>query len=339
MHLIPGLTDMRGHHDLGGLDEGLLDLREDDLQLYERRADAMVILLVGRGYYTLDASRRVAELDLTAEEYATTRYYDRWLVQARRLMTELGVITDAEVEREIAAARERFAGEHENAPAILARAAVGSDHPHDHDVAADADAPAGEYEILEAALRTLFLAKGLFTAAELQAEVAAMEARTPELGARLVAHAWTDPEILARAEEDAIAAASAIGLDMANSVPVRAVANTPDIHHLVVCTLCSCYPRPLLGPPPTWYKSRAYRAKAVIDPRGVLREFGTELPPTTEVRTVDSTADLRYLVIPLRPEGTDDWPLESLEKLVTRDSMIGVGVAAAPGAEPRHAGG
>ena len=323
---------MRRHHDLGGSDQGLLDLREDDLKLYERRADAMVILLVGRGFYTLDASRRVAEFDLSAEEYDTTRYYDRWLVQARRLMTELGVITDAEVESQIGLARDRLIAAHHDAPTVLAEAAVGDAHPHDHDVAADADGPPGEYEILEAALRTLFLDKGLFTAAELQAEVAAMEARTPVLGAKLVAHAWTDPDILALAQEDAIAAASAVGLDMTNAVPVRAVANTLDIHHLVVCTLCSCYPRPLLGPPPTWYKSRAYRAQAVIDPRGILREFGTELPSTTEVRTVDSTADLRYLVIPCRPAGTDDWPLASLEKLVTRDSMIGVGIVATPNA-------
>lgn len=324
---------MRGHHDLGGLDEGPLRIREDDLKLYERRADAMVILLVGRGYYTLDASRRVAEIDLSAEEYDTTRYYDRWLVQARRLMTELEVISEAEVEREVAAARARLIAAHEAAPDVLAKASVGAAHPHDHDVAADTDAldgPPGEYEILEAALRTLFLDKGLFTAAELQAEVAAMESRTPELGAHLVARAWTDPAILELALEDAIAAAAATGLDMTNAVPVRAVANTVDVHHLVVCTLCSCYPRPLLGPPPTWYKSRAYRAKAVVDPRGILREFGTELPDSTEVRTVDSTADLRYLVIPCRPEGTEDWPVDQLEKLVTRDSMIGVGLVKVP---------
>ena len=216
---------------------------------------------------------------------------------------------------------------------MLTDAAVGAAHPHDHDVAADTDAsdsPPGEYEILEAALRTLFLSKGLLTATELQAEGAAMESRTPELGTRLVAHAWSDPKIFDLAIYDAIAAAAAIGLDMSNAVPVRAVANTPDVHHLVVCTLCSCYPRPLLGPLPTWYKSRAYHAKAVIAPRGILREFGTELPASTEIRAVDSTADLRYLVIPRRPAGTDDWSADQLEKLVTRDSMIGVGLATEP---------
>ena len=324
---------MRGHHDLGGLDEGPINLREDDLKLYERRADAMVILLVGRGFYTLDASRRVAEFDLSADEYDSIRYYDRWLVQARRLMTELGVISEADVEREIDAARVRLTAEHESADSTLTAAAVGAAHPHDHDVAADSDAPEsppGEYEILEAALRSVFLDKGLFTAAELQSEVAAMESRTPELGARLVARAWTDPKIFDLALEDAIAAAAAVGLDMSNAVPVRAVANTADVHHLVVCTLCSCYPRPLLGPPPTWYKSRAYRAKAVVDPRAILREFGTELPASTEIRAVDSTADLRYLVIPRRPEGTDSWSADQLEKLVTRDSMIGVGLATEP---------
>ena len=321
---------MRNHHDLGGLDEGAIDIRDDDLKLYERRADAMVILLVGHGYYTLDASRRVAEFDLSAHEYDTTRYYDRWLVQARRLMTELGVISEAEVEREIASAQDRLSAEHERAPGILNQAAVGANHPHDHDVAPESEDPPNEYEVLEAALRKLFLDKGLFTAAELQSEVAAMESRTPELGASLVARAWIDPAILELAVDDAIAAAAAIGLDMTNAVPVRAVVNTADIHHLVVCTLCSCYPRPLLGPPPTWYKSRAYRAKAVIDPRGILHEFGTELPASTEIRTVDSTADLRYLVIPRRPDGTDDWTPDQLQRLVTRDSMIGVGVVKMP---------
>ncbi|MDA0262238.1 MAG: nitrile hydratase subunit alpha [Proteobacteria bacterium] len=207
---------------------------------------------------------------------------------------------------------------------------AGANHPHDHDIAPDDDDTPGKYEILEAALRKLFLDKGLFTAAALQAEVAAMESRTPELGAHLVAHAWRDPAILALALDDAIAAAAAVGLDMTNAVPVRAVVNTPDIHHLVVCTLCSCYPRPLLGPPPSWYKSRAYRAKAVIDPRGILHEFGTELPAATDIRTVDSTADLRYLVIPRRPGGTDDWTHDQLKRLVTRDSMIGVGLAKMP---------
>ena len=147
---------MRGHHDLGGLDEGLINLREDDLKLYERRADAMVILLVGRGFYTLDASRRVAEFDLSADEYNSIRYYDRWLVQARRLMTELGVISEADVQHEIDAARVRLTAEHESADSTLTAAAVGAAHPHDHDVAADSDAldsPPGEYEILEAALR------------------------------------------------------------------------------------------------------------------------------------------------------------------------------------------
>jgi len=315
------------------LNEGPLDIREDDLKLYERRADAMVILLVGRGFYTLDASRRVAEIDLSADEYDSIRYYDRWLVQARRLMTELDVISEAEVEREIVVARDQLTAEHESVDSVLTDAAVGAAHPHDHDVAADTDAsdsPPGEYEILEAALRTLFLSKGLLTATELQAEGAAMESRTPELGTRLVAHAWSDPKIFDLAIYDAIAAAAAIGLDMSNAVPVRAVANTPDVHHLVVCTLCSCYPRPLLGPPPTWYKSRAYHAKAVIAPRGILREFGTELPASTEIRAVDSTADLRYLVIPRRPAGTDDWSADQLEKLVTRDSMIGVGLATEP---------
>lgn len=331
---------MRGHHhDLGGRDEGPIDRREHPVSLYQQRADAMVMLLVGRGFYTLDEARRVAEWDLSEAEYREIPYYDRWLVQARRIMTERGHITSAEVAAAVRAARTHAAADRAAALALpvapihVDHGDHGDHHGHggrDHALDDDGARPLTEYEILEEALRELFIAKGFFTAADLQATVADTESRTPALGARFVARAWTDPRFFALALDDARAAAAALGIDMAKAVPTRAIANTPGRHHIVVCSLCSCYPRPLLGPPPAWYKSRAYRARTVIDPRGVLREFGTELPATTEVRVVDSTADLRYFVIPERPAGTAGWTPERLAELVTRDSMIGVGRARDP---------
>jgi len=147
---------------------------------------------------------------------------------------------------------------------------------------------------------------------------------------RLVARAWVDPHFKKCLLEDARAAALDLGLDPGPSPVVVAVENTGQVHHMVVCTLCSCYPRALLGPPPAWYKSLPYRSRAVSDPRGVLRDFGLELPDGVELRVLDSTADIRYLVIPRRPEGTEDLGEEELAALVTRDSMIGVAEPLAP---------
>src|SRR5258708_6508741 len=154
--------------------------------------------------------------------------------------------------------------------------------------------------------------------------------RTPADGARLVAHAWVDPEFRQRLLADAREAALELGLDPGPSPIVVAVENTEAVHHMVVCTLCSCYPRALLGPPPDWYKSLPYRSRAVADPRGVLAEFGVGLEDGTELRVLDSTADVRYLVIPRRPAGSESATEEELAALVTRDSMIGVAQPVTP---------
>src|SRR5207253_8820666 len=156
--------------------------------------------------------------------------------------------------------------------------------------------------------------------------------RSPADGARLVARAWVDPAFKERLLADARAAAAELGLDAGPSPRVMAVESTDEVHHMVVCTLCSCYPRALLGPPPAWYKSLAYRSRAVSEPRAVLSEFGLNLDPDVELRVLDSTADVRYLVVPQRPEGTEDMPEDELAALVTRDSMIGVAKPACPAA-------
>ena len=181
------------------------------------------------------------------------------------------------------------------------------------------------------AMETLLAEKGVLTIEEVQRNVDNVESRSPADGARVVARAWANPEYKARLLSDPEAALSEMGYELPDPTPkLGVVENTADVHHLVVCTLCSCYPRALLGRPPDWYKSFAYRSRAVVDPRGILREFGTEVGDDTEVVVLDSTADLRYLVLPQQPAGTEGMSEEELAALVTRDSMIGVSQALAP---------
>ena len=203
-----------------------------------------------------------------------------------------------------------------------------SEHDHDHAPITNGDEPAAAARAR--ALAELLVEKGVLRAEEIRAGIDRLVSRTPADGARLVARAWVDPEFRQRLLADARAAALELGLDPGPSPVVVALENTETVHHMVVCTLCSCYPRALLGPPPAWYKSLPYRSRAVSDPRGVLAEFGLEIGDDVELRVVDSTADIRYLVIPRRPSRTDELNEEQLAALVTRDSMIGVVQPAAP---------
>jgi nitrile hydratase subunit alpha len=206
------------------------------------------------------------------------------------------------------------------------------DHAHPH----DGEAPIEEreeltyYEKRTWAIQALLVEKGILTADELRRQIEAVEARTPADGAKVIARAWVDPEFKARLLCDAKTAVAELGYDSGEAPVLLAVENTSKVHNVVVCTLCSCYPRALLGLPPDWYKSLNYRSRVVVDPRGVLKEFGLELEPSIEVRVYDSSADMRYLVIPERPVGTEHLSEEELANLVTRDSMIGVTKARAP---------
>ena len=187
------------------------------------------------------------------------------------------------------------------------------------------DSVLDHYQAMELAVSALMIDKGYFTEADMAAEIDAMAKRTPDIGAAVVAQAWTDPDFKARMLEDGNAVAEEMSID-AGTIPILAVENTKDIHNVIVCTLCSCYPKYLLGLPPDWYKSRAYRSRLVREPRAVLKEFGTEIPDDVEVRVHDSTAELRYMILPMRPKGTEDMDEEALAGLVTRDCMIGVTV-------------
>jgi nitrile hydratase alpha subunit len=200
-------------------------------------------------------------------------------------------------------------------------------HDHTHAAVTEEDS---ELVLLERAVRELLIAKGLFTAADHRRQIDLMDSRNPMVGARLVARAWSDPAFRRRLLADAKAAAAETGINVADMPEIVVLENTPTRHHLVVCTLCSCYPKAILGMSPPWYKSAAYRARAVKDPRGVLGEFGTELAAGTEVRVVDSTADLRYMVLPMRPAGSESLNESELAALVTRDCMIGVTLPHSP---------
>ena len=195
-------------------------------------------------------------------------------------------------------------------------------HPHSHH-----DAPLSEVVLRVKALESLLVEKGLVDSAALDAIIDTYETKVgPRNGAQVVARAWTDPAYKTRLLEDATAAIAELGYSGVQGEDMVVVENTPQVHNLVVCTLCSCYPWPTLGLPPVWYKSAPYRSRAVIDPRGVLREFGMEVPETTEVRVWDSNAELRYFVLPMRPAGTEGLTAAQLAERVTRDSMIGTGL-------------
>jgi nitrile hydratase subunit alpha len=195
------------------------------------------------------------------------------------------------------------------------------DHTHGH------GSELSETELRVRALETILTEKGYVDPAALDRLIETYETKVgPRNGARVIARAWSNPEYLDWLRKDPTAAIASLGFAGRQSEHMRAVENTPKIHNMVVCTLCSCYPWAVLGLPPVWYKSAPYRSRAVADPRGVLREFGVELPADTEIRVWDSTSEVRYLVVPMRPAGTEGWSEERLAALVTRDSMIGTGL-------------
>jgi nitrile hydratase subunit alpha len=208
------------------------------------------------------------------------------------------------------------------------------DHPHEHGhvhppARPDTDDTFTYYKAMEVAVRELLIEKGVISADDVRRAIEAMDARGPAQGARIVARAWADPAYKTRLLADPNAAIKELGIEP-GVYKLVVLENTPRVHNLVVCTLCSCYPRGVLGLPPDWYKSRAYRSRAVQEPRAVLREFGTEIPDTVAVRVHDSTADMRYLVLPEQPAGSDGMSESELAELVSRDSMIGVARARAP---------
>jgi nitrile hydratase len=206
-------------------------------------------------------------------------------------------------------------------------------HDHDHDdhapVAEQDSGPASEYEIMSRAMQELLEAKGVVTADEIRRRMEIFEEDFPYRGSRVIARAWTDSAFKARLLADGKAACAEMGVEL-EATRLIAVENTPDVHNVIVCTLCSCYPRELLGMPPTWYKSDNYRARVVREPRSVLKEFGTVLPDHVTLRVHDSNADMRYVVVPMRPRETKGWSEDRLAEILTRDTLVGVTVPRVP---------
>jgi nitrile hydratase len=197
----------------------------------------------------------------------------------------------------------------------------GHDHPHAE--ISQSERP-GFYDIMETAVRELLIEKKLLNADEIRHQIEVLDSRTPALGAKVVTRAWLDPSYKARLLADGRRACEELGISFYDDTQLIVLENTENVHNLIVCTLCSCYPRPVLGLPPDWYKLRPYRTRAVAEPRAVLAEFGTVISKDVEVRVSDSTAMVRYLVLPMRPKGTESYSEEELAALVTRDTMIGV---------------
>jgi nitrile hydratase len=196
----------------------------------------------------------------------------------------------------------------------------GHNHPHDP---IEVSEGASEYEIMVHAIKELLIEKGVISGEDIRKTLEFMDTRTPALGAKVVARAWTDPQFKKRLLANGTSAVAEMGIPMGDAELI-VVENSKDVHNIIVCTLCSCYPRTVLGLPPDWYKSRNYRSRVVVEPRAVLKEFGTELPDSVTLRTHDSNADMRYLVLPERPAGTEGWSQEQLAAIVTRDCMVGV---------------
>ena len=197
-------------------------------------------------------------------------------------------------------------------------------NPHDHTVTESCDPTPGYYEVMETAVRELLVDKKLIGPGEIRRQIEVLDSRTPALGAKVVARAWVDAEFKARLLANGRTGCEEFGITFYDDTQLIVLENTDTVHNLIVCTLCSCYPRPVLGLPPDWYKLKPYRARAVKEPRALLAEFGTVIPENVEIRVSDSTAMVRYLVLPQRPEGTEHLDETQLAALVTRDSMIGV---------------
>jgi len=327
---------MSGPHDLGGQDAGPIELAEGSPNHWHKRMEAMRDCLARSrpSVMHVDEMRRGIE-ELPAGRYAALDPYQRKTVAIRNVLCEKGLLDPTELAAAIDWLRREKVTDLETARSLPEHGPAGhDDHDHHHDHREMESAPGveevDEFELLSEAMIQGLVARGLLLPDQLRAGIERAEVAGPALGADVVARAWVDESFKAALLADGKAAMAQLGIE-ALEAHVVVLENTSVEHHLVVCTLCSCYPRSILGSPPAWYVGRAYRARAVREPRKVLAEFGLVLDEGITLRVHDSTANMRYLVLPMRPAGTEGWLEERLKRLVTRDSMIGVALALAPG--------
>ena len=314
--MIKPLTKM-GPHDMGGEDAGPIDIVDHGMSHWEKHANAVRMTVSGKKLATLDEMRRACE-DL-GERYYELSYFERLTEALVIVLKEKNFFDEKTFKDQMIVVRERF-----NVPIIPLPDA------HDHDGKPIQEDEVGEgpndHQVMNLAVQDLLQKSNLITPNDIRKTIEKFDEDYPNRGQKVVVRAWTDEQFKTQLLEDANLAIEGMGIDLEHAARLIVVENTDIVHNIIVCTLCSCYPRVLMGQPPTWYKSRSYRSRVVNDPRNVLVEFGINLPSSSSVRTHDSNADMRYMVLPKRPEGTENWSHSKLESIISRDALVGVSI-------------
>ena len=306
-----------GPHDMGGEDAGPIDIVDHGMAHWEKHANALRMTATTNKIATLDEFRRACE-DL-GDRYHQLSYFERLTEALVIILKEKKIFTDKMLGDQMQVVRDRF-----DVPIIP----LPDEHDHDGKPIQEDEQGEGpnEHHIMNLAVQDLLVAGNLITASDIRTKIEKFDDDYPNRGTQVVLRAWTDETFRAELLTDANPAIESMGIDLEHAARLIVVENTDQVHNIVVCTLCSCYPRVLMGQPPTWYKSRSYRSRVVNDPRGVLKEFGTDVDDTVVLRTHDSNADMRYMVLPQRPSGTEGWSLPELESIISRDALVGVSI-------------
>jgi nitrile hydratase len=286
---------------------------------WEKHANALRMTAVAKKFGTLDELRRATE-GLGARYYEIG-YFERQTESLAIILAEKDLVADDALKARMEDIAARF-----DVPIID----LPKDHDHHGKPIKEDETGEGpnQHHLMNLAMQELLQDQNLITADDIRSKIEKFEDDYPNRGAKVVAQAWTDADFMKRLLEDANPVIEDMGIDLEHASRIIAIENTAEVHNVIVCTLCSCYPRTLMGQPPTWYKSRSYRSRVIFEPRAVLKEFGTEIDDNVVIRTHDSNADMRYIVIPMRPGGTDNWSQEQLEAIISRDSLVGITVLA-----------
>jgi len=314
-----GTYTSMGPHDVGGEEAGPIDTEDHGMTHWEKHANALRMTAVAKKFGTLDELRRATE-GLGARYYEIG-YFERQTESLAIILAEKDLVADDALKARMEDIAARF-----DVPIID----LPKDHDHHGKPIKEDETGEGpnQHHLMNLAMQELLQDQNLITANDIRSKIEKFEDDYPNRGAKVVARAWTDADFMKRLLEDANPVIEDMGIDLEHASRIIAIENTAEVHNVIVCTLCSCYPRTLMGQPPTWYKSRSYRSRVIFEPRAVLKEFGTEIDDNVVIRTHDSNADMRYIVIPMRPGGTDNWSQEQLEAIISRDSLVGITVLA-----------
>ena len=314
-----GTYTSMGPYDVGGEEAGPIDTEDHGMTHWEKHANALRMTAVAKKFGTLDELRRATE-GLGARYYEIG-YFERQTESLAIILAEKDLVADDALKARMEDIAARF-----DVPIID----LPKDHDHHGKPIKEDETGEGpnQHHLMNLAMQELLQDQNLITANDIRSKIEKFENDYPNRGAKVVAQAWTDADFMKRLLEDANPVIEDMGIDLEHASRIIAIENTAEVHNVIVCTLCSCYPRTLMGQPPTWYKSRSYRSRVIFEPRAVLKEFGTEIDDNVVIRTHDSNADMRYIVIPMRPGGTDNWSQEQLEAIISRDSLVGITVLA-----------